>query len=64
MITVYWEGKERHVEMDSARVSDILKHLGVLPEVVIVARNGEVVSEEEVVRSGDKVKIIKAISGG
>lgn len=50
--------------MDSARVSDILKHLGVLPEVVIVARNGEVVSEEEVVRSGDKVKIIKAISGG
>lgn len=64
MITVYWEGKETQIERDSARVSEVLEYMGILPEVVIVARNGEVVSEDEVLRSGDRVKIIKAISGG
>ncbi|MBI2890448.1 MAG: DNA repair protein RadC [Nitrospirae bacterium] len=46
------------------RVRDLLKRLELLPEVVLVAKNGEVVTEDEMVGPQDEVEIIKAISGG
>jgi len=64
MIKVRWENRDRELDLGSARIDEILKIMGILPEGVIVAKNGEVVSEDEVASSGDEIRIIKAISGG
>ncbi len=64
MIRVIWQGKERDIDKDRIKIKELLKEFGVLPEVVVVARNGEVVTEEEFAESGDEVQIIRAISGG
>jgi sulfur carrier protein len=45
-------------------VKRILERLEILPETVIVARNGEMVTEDEQVSPGDEVDIVRAISGG
>ncbi len=64
MIRVIWEGKVGELELNSARIDEILERMGILPEGVLVAKNGEVVSEDEIARSGDEIRIIRAISGG
>ena len=47
-----------------ARVDDLLEKLGINRETVLVRLNNKVCVEEEILREGDKVEIIKAISGG
>ncbi len=43
---------------------DALKKSNIIPESVIATRNGELITEDEVLRSGDVVKLIAVISGG
>ncbi len=43
--------------------SAILK-LGIQPEAVLPTRNGELVSEEELIQDGDVIKLVAVISGG
>jgi len=64
MIKVRWERTTTEIDRPRMRVDEILKTLDILPEGVVVAINGEVVSEDEVAVDGDEVRIIKAISGG
>lgn len=45
-------------------LSDALKKNGILPESVIATREGEVIVEDEILRDGDVIKLISAISGG
>jgi len=45
-------------------IYEILKKLEINREVVIVARNGEIVPESEELRDEDKIQIITVISGG
>ena len=35
-----------------------------LPEAVLATRNGEMITEEEILKDGDVVKLIAVISGG
>lgn len=46
------------------RAGDLLKKMDLLPETVLVARNGEVITEDEMLDADDRVEIIRAISGG
>ena len=41
-----------------------LKKSNIVPESVIATRNGEMITDDEVLRSGDVVKLIAVISGG
>lgn len=41
-----------------------LKHIGILPETVIATRQGEVITEDEILREGEVIKLIAVISGG
>jgi sulfur carrier protein ThiS len=41
-----------------------LEKIGVLPESVIATRQGEMILEDEILRSGDVIKLIAVISGG
>jgi sulfur carrier protein len=45
-------------------VKRILEKLQIVPETVLVAKNGEIVTEDEPVNPGDEVDIVRAISGG
>lgn len=41
-----------------------LQKCGIIPESVIATRNGEVITEDEILRDGEVVKLIAVISGG
>jgi sulfur carrier protein ThiS len=43
---------------------DALKKCNIVPESVITIRNGEMITDDEVLRSGDVIKLIAVISGG
>ncbi len=43
---------------------DALKKSDIVPESVIATRNGEMITDDEVLRNGDVVKLIAVISGG
>jgi thiamine biosynthesis protein ThiS len=43
---------------------DALKKNNLLPEGMICTRNGELIPEDEILKDGDFIKLITAISGG
>lgn len=43
---------------------DALKKCNIMPESVIAMRDGEMITDDEVLRNGDEVKLIAVISGG
>lgn len=56
---------ERELEF-SERVSArrLLERLEILPETVVVVRNEEIVTEDEMLEPADEVELIRVISGG
>ena len=59
------EGSERSLELPKgARILDVLKKLGLNREMHVVKLNGEVVVEEEALRDGDVLEVIRVVSGG
>ncbi|MBN1259612.1 MAG: MoaD/ThiS family protein [Anaerolineae bacterium] len=45
-------------------VSQLLKKLRLLPETVLVVRNGQLVTEDQHLQPGDDVRIVAVVSGG
>lgn len=43
---------------------DALKKSNIVPESVIAIRDGEMITDDEILRSGDEVKLVAVISGG
>jgi sulfur carrier protein ThiS len=43
---------------------DALKKSNIVPESVIAIRDGEMITDDEILRSGDVVKLVAVISGG
>ncbi len=41
-----------------------LDKLGILPEGIVATRAGEMIEEDEILRDGEVIKLITAISGG
>ena len=48
----------------SGKISQLLSKLGINPEVVILKRNGAIVTELDTVKDSDELEIIKVIYGG
>jgi sulfur carrier protein len=64
-VEVLQEGSRREMRLrEGARVDDLLNELGINRETVLVRLNRKVCVEEETLRDGDEVEIIRAISGG
>ena len=55
--------KEYEVKAGMALL-DALKKCGIIPESVIATRNGEMITEDEILKNGDVVKLVAVISGG
>jgi sulfur carrier protein ThiS len=43
---------------------DSLLKIGLLPEATLAIRQGELITEEEILADGDVVKLVAVISGG
>ncbi len=57
--------KEKKIKVeDGLSIGDLLKDLEINKETVLVAKNGEISLEEEILKEGDVVEIISVISGG
>lgn len=41
-----------------------LQKIAVLPEAVLATRQGEMITEDEILREGDVIQLIAVISGG
>lgn len=43
---------------------DALKKCGIIPESVIATRDGELITEDEILKDGEVIKLVAVISGG
>lgn len=43
---------------------DALRKINVVPESVIAVRDGVMITDDEILRPGDEVKLVAVISGG
>ena len=63
MIKITFRNNEYEVRAGMA-VIDALKKIDILTESVIAMRNGELITEDEILIDGDLVKLVAVISGG
>jgi len=49
---------------ETLTVSQLLRRIKVLPESVLVIRNGTLVTEDQQLSSADEIRIVAVISGG
>lgn len=61
---VYIEREDKETNIKAKTVKELLKKLNINPITVIVAKNNELVTEDEKLSEKDEVKIISVISGG
>ena len=55
----------RDVELQGPkRVADIFKELQLIPEAFLVIREGDLMTEDEIVADGDSIEVRPVISGG
>ncbi len=45
-------------------VLELLRHIQINPETVIVVRNNEVLTEKDLLQDKDKIELLSVISGG
>ena len=58
------ENKTKNLKISKISVKDLLKKLKLSQNTVLVIRNNELVSEEEILFDKDTVKIMSVVSGG
>ena len=63
-IKVVYRGEEIEVPRERISAGELLAFLGLSHLSSIVIKNGEVVSEKEILEEGDNIRIVNAISGG
>jgi sulfur carrier protein len=56
-------GKEREVR-SGMTLRDALLKLDVQPEAVLAIRQGEMITDDEILKEGDEIKLVMVISGG
>lgn len=60
---IVYRDKEWFVDQ-AMTVNQMLKYLKLLPESVLVLRNGHLIAEDQKLQAGDEVKIVSVVSGG
>ncbi len=58
------EHTTKNIIITGKTVSDLLKQLKINPEVVIVVRNNEVITEDEILNDNDTIELLSVVSGG
>jgi sulfur carrier protein len=63
MVKLILRNQEFEVKAGMALL-DALKKSNIVPESVIATRNGEMITEDEILKDGDVIKLVAVISGG
>ncbi|MBI5253561.1 MAG: sulfur carrier protein ThiS [Euryarchaeota archaeon] len=64
-IKVKLDSKKSEVEVaEGSTVDELLEKLGINRETVLVRLNKEICTEEEKLKPGDTIEIIRAVTGG
>lgn len=63
MVTLVLRNQEYQVRPGMALI-DALKKISILPESVIATRSGEMITEDELLKDGEVIKLVSVISGG
>ncbi len=64
-IKIIYRKKDTIIKMtNDLTVAKLLKQLNLFPEANLVTRAGELLTEHELLRDGDIIKILPVISGG
>ncbi len=58
------ENTTQNIIFSGSTVSDLLKQIKINPETVIPVRNGEALTEQEILKDKDKIELLSVISGG
>ncbi len=56
------ENLTKMIKADS--IEDVLRKLGINPEVVLVAKNNILVTKKAKIKEGDEIKLLSIVSGG
>jgi len=57
--------RDREYEVRSGMiVRDALRQVGLQPEAVLATRQGELLTDDEILREGDEIRLVAVISGG
>ena len=64
MVNVFMQREKKRIEIDACSVRELLNKLKLNPGTVIIAKNNEVVIEDELLNSDDDIRIVPVISGG
>lgn len=65
-ITIIHERKRSpgSVSFGGKTVRDLLRQIDIVPEAVLVVRNKEVLTENELLNDNDELRLLSVISGG
>lgn len=64
-VCVYVFGKRKKVSIERGfTVGKLLEKLGINPEIVIAIKNREIVPDTEAIKPGDRIEVVKVVSGG
>lgn len=63
MVKFIIRGHEYEIRSGMTLLSS-LKKLDIMPETVLAIRNGEMITEDEVLGEGERIDLIEVISGG
>ena len=55
---------KKHEVRAGSTLLDALKKLEILPESVICVRDGELITEDTILKDGETIKLVSVISGG
>lgn len=61
---VFIERTRERRSVGASSVSELLSSLGIVPDEVLVMRNGSLATEDEVLEESDEVRVLSVISGG
>lgn len=63
MVKLLLRGKEYEVR-SGMNLLDAIKKIGIMPTGVLGIREGELITEDEILKDGDVIHLVSAISGG
>jgi sulfur carrier protein len=63
MVQITFRDKKFEVK-ENMTARDALKKINIDPESVLITVNGKLVTDDAVLREGDRVKLVSVISGG
>ena len=61
---VYGRLKKKLVLGSRATAFDALKKAGINPEIVLIKREGEIIPDAELLNDGDKLELLRVVTGG